>query len=92
MANEAEVMTCLDWLAAGWWREQMPPESVRAYVQDLADLDSQDLWEAVQHLRKTAKKWPLISEIREATDAQSVIRAERARNLAWRMEIGRAHV
>lgn len=53
-------------LAAAWPREQLQPETVAIYADDLSDIPTQIVGEAVRVLRRTSEFFPTIRAIREA--------------------------
>ena len=69
MATKVEVLACLDLLLAAYPNTQLPPETIRAYCEDLEDLDASVLQRACRRLRKTSKWFPAISMIRDEVGA-----------------------
>lgn len=83
MATNAEVITALRHLFAGFPQVNLSETTVEAYIHDLADLDAVALMEAAREMRKRWRWMPTIAEIREvATEAQTKLRrAEKERDI-----------
>ncbi len=64
MSSEIQVLAAINHLAAGFPSSPLAPETVRAYCEDLADLNPELLWSACKALRRKTKFFPAIGEIR----------------------------
>lgn len=63
--TRAQVLRLIGLIRAGWPRDEMSPETAKAYAEDLLDLDHDTALEAFAELRRTRKFRPHQSELRE---------------------------
>lgn len=90
MATPAESALIVAHLAAGFPDVQVTEATVAAYAEDLADLPGEQVWQAARELRRTARFFPRISEIRERAEDLHTRAIEAARTRVHLLETGRA--
>jgi hypothetical protein len=80
MATKKEVGASISYLLAGYPNHKMGEQSVKAYVDDLADIDGRAVFGAAKMLRKQSKFFPSIAEWREVAKAleNAEIRSQQA--------------
>lgn len=79
MATAAEVGLAIRHLALGFPSFVLPADSAGAYVDDLGDLQTEHLLEAVRRIRRVARFFPTIAEIREVAHEVAEERRAEAR-------------
>ena len=68
MATRMDILSCLHHLSVGFPAASPSSETIRAFCEDLEDLDPNVLWQACVQLRKTARFFPVSGEIRAACE------------------------
>jgi hypothetical protein len=64
--TRAQVLKLIGLIKAAWPRDEMSPETARAYAEDLIDLEHEAALAAFLAIRRSSKWRPHQSEIREA--------------------------